>query len=507
MYPSTTSKQTETSRPALPARIRSLGSMLADRIASLFRGRGNSVTVNLSSPPAVDRVSALLEVEARARAEGSNDNPPSSEEVIAGTQQEIVDYFRRLQDAARRKVERFEVRLSAAVMKVDVSEAIERLRDIPSRCENDVGRIAADFQSKLEFLRDREVHERRLIDAGQKQDEEDSESTGTSSRGIYLILMLAVTGAATLALGGKSVWGVNAEALLSTKWAITIAVIAGVFPYMVAAGVGRHHSHAYDSERPTFRAAVILTTVFTIVLAFFGGHLIHLTATGMVPAVADAIAAIATEPDAIKADFDAWKGFFLITIVGLLAFNFGNHTAGASAGVHGADEAYLRAGKVREQLTRQLRKRINETVDAAEKGIERKSARLRRRVRRLSRLVEKANDTQIQYRNFTASLEDSCNLLLEHYRAANAAARNSELPRSFSEHICFRLDGASEYAPFKDSLKRYEKIDSQLSEYSALIVDVRQKLRNLNQDAIQSLKAVDIPAIPDCAVETPQSAY
>ena len=507
MYPSIMSKQSETGRPALPARIRSLGSMLADRIANIFRGRGRFVTVDLSSPPAVDRVSALLEVENRARAEGGKDDPPSSEEVIAGTQQEIVDYFRRLQDAARRKVERFEARMAAAVMKVDVSEAIERLRDVPSRCENDVGRIAADFQSKLDFLRDREVHERRVIAAGEKQDEEGSESTGTSSRGIYLMLILAVIGAASLALGGRSVWGVNAEALLSTKWAITIAVIAGVVPYMLAAGVGRHHFLTSDRERLAFRVAVILTTVLTILLAFFGGHLIHLTATGMVPAMADAFAAIATDPDVIKADHDAWKGFFLITIVGLLAFNFGNQAAGASAGVYSRDDAYLRAGREREELTRQLRKRINDTVDAAEKGIERKSARLRRRVRRLSRLVDQANDTQAQYRNYTASLEDSCNLLLERYRSANAAARNSELPRSFSEHICFQLDGASEYAPFKDGLKRYEKIESQLSEYLALIVDVRQKLRNLNQDAIQSLNAVETPVIPDHAGETPQSAY
>ena len=142
-------------------------------------------------------------------------------------------------------------------------------------------------------------------------------------------------------------------------------------------------------------------------------------------------------------------------------------------------------------MTGQLRKQINKAVDSAEKEVNASMRRFQRQFKKLSRLAEQANDTQVLYDDFLAGLEESCNLLLERYRQTNSAARNTDIPPSFSEQICFRMEGASRRLFFEEGIERYRKSDNAMKDLADTAADVRRKLRDLNKGSIQSLEAVE----------------
>jgi hypothetical protein len=69
--------------------------------------------LGLASPPNADSLAVALDVEQRASLDGGNNLPSASEEVISGSQREIVDHHRRLHDKARRKVKKLSAKLLA----------------------------------------------------------------------------------------------------------------------------------------------------------------------------------------------------------------------------------------------------------------------------------------------------------------------------------------------------------------------------------------------------------
>ena len=151
----------------------------------------------------------------------------------------------------------------------------------------------------------------------------------------------------------------------------------------------------------------------------------------------------------------------------------------------------LRISRERNELTEKLRKQINKAVDSAEKEVDESVRRLQRQFKKLSRLVGQANDTQVLYDDFLAGLEESCNLLLERYRQTNIAERNTDAPPSFSEQICFRMEGASRRMFFEEGIEYYRKSEDAMQGLSDTAAGVRRNLRNLNRGAIQSLEAVE----------------
>jgi hypothetical protein len=113
--------------------------------------------LGLASPPNADSLAVALDVEQRASLDGGNNLPSASEEVISGSQREIVDHHRRLHDKARRKVKKLSAKLLAEARRVDPSEVTDRLRDVPSKCQNQIDRVLADFDSKLKLLHAQET--------------------------------------------------------------------------------------------------------------------------------------------------------------------------------------------------------------------------------------------------------------------------------------------------------------------------------------------------------------
>jgi hypothetical protein len=434
-----------------------------------------------------------LEVEKRAGIDGRTNLPASSEEVITGFQREIVDYHRKLQDTARGKVEKLAARLHAAAKRVDPSEVMDRVRDIPSKCQNNIDRVLAEFDSKHALLREQEVYERQCLDDGEEQSSED-DSGRLALKIISFLMMLATIGVAALALGSSLMWGVGDGSLLSTDPAIAIAAIAVVVPFLVVVGASNPASGQSDRERPTFRIAILLTTVFLLLLAVFCAHLIIIssnTPTATATDVVAALTAMTTDPGAISADLNALKGFCVVMVVGLVGSLLGHQIVSTDAKNGTVRSAYLTACREREDLTAQLRKQINGIVDLAEKDVDRSVKRLQKQFKKLSRLTEQAKDTQVLYDDFVAGLEESCNLLLERYREKNATERDTDIPPSFSEQICFRMEGASRKSFFEDGIERHRKSDNEMKDLSDTVAEVKQDLRNTNKDTIRSLDAVE----------------
>lgn len=486
--------------------------VVASRIcASINRlRRGLSLTRDVLSPPQADQIAAVLDVEKRAAVDGGSDQPPTSEEILDGTQRQIVDYHRNLQDKARRKVERLAARIAAAARRIDLPEHIDELRDVSSKCRNRVDRVTAEFRSELDLMREGEALARRSLDDTGDQDTE-SGSGQHALRAVYFVLMLAITGVVSLALGSKSVWGVDSVSLLPMGSAAVIAVIGIVLPFMIAATVSGRPADQFERKRLTFWAVVAVTFLHVGFLAFFCAHLVVESAGASLSDgsdVATALTAMSTNPGVIATDIDALKALFIVIATGLLAFLLGSQF-GSIDGEEGGTQnnPYLRARRRREQLAALLRRRINGIVDAAEKDVTRSSTRVKSRVKKLAGLVNLAQDVDARYRDYLTGLEESCNLLLERYREANAAARSSEIPFSFAEQVCFRLDGASEPSVFEEGIEQHRQVYSQMLQYGDVVAKVRHELRDLNRDAIRDLGAVDV-AIDDARDhDVPQSAY
>jgi hypothetical protein len=150
------------------------------------------------------------------------------------------------------------------------------------------------------------------------------------------------------------------------------------------------------------------------------------------------------------------------------------------------------AGEYSNAKAAPVRKRINKIIDASEKEVDGSVKRVQKQFNKLSRLAEQARDAQLHYDNYLAALEESCNLLLERYREANAAERSADIPASFSERVCFRMEGASRVRFFDDGIKRQQQSDDEMKALHGTVAEIRQNLRDLNRVAIRTLDADEL---------------
>lgn len=449
--------------------------------------------LDLSSPPDADSLFVSLEVEKRAYRDGGNNLPSSSEEVISGSQRDIVDYHRKLQDKARTKVQRMAAKLLAEARRIQPSEVTDRLSDLPSKCQNKIDRVLAEFDSKLKLLHAQENYEQQYLIQNDAQSEED-ESDGPATKAIYFLIMLAVASMTTLALGSDILWGVDAGSLLNFEAAIVVAIITVTVPFLTAVVVSKPVSAKLNRQRPEFRLAMLLTTIFLGLLACFCAHLIIVSADASVTSdvrISAAVKSITTDPGAFRGDLNALIGIGFVFVMGILGFVLGNLSINTDSDTNDVRAPHLSTSRVREKLARQMRKQVNGIVDAAERDVDRAANRLQKKFKKFSRHVEQAIAIQANYDDYLAGLEESCNLLLERYRHANAAKRNTIIPPSFSEKFCFRLEGASRRAFFEDGIERYRESDDEMKDFSDTVAKVRRDLRTLNRDAIQSLGTVE----------------
>ena len=179
---------------------------IVPRFLSFLRRHRMQWIQSLTSPPDADILCTTLDVEERARTDGSNNLPSASETGITGTQRDIVDYHRRLQARARSRVEKLAARLTAAARRVDVAEVANRLGDVPSKCRSRLDRVLVEYESEDTIARrDEKSVQQNSKDRGEESAEADSGRFAATA--IFIVLMLVVLGTATLALASDLLWG------------------------------------------------------------------------------------------------------------------------------------------------------------------------------------------------------------------------------------------------------------------------------------------------------------
>ena len=444
---------------------------------------GSDISSNLS----VDRIAARLAVENRAQSDGKSERPLTTEEVVAGTQAEIVHYFKQMQRKAHYQVAQVTEKLRKNRKEIDLLEAVGDLRDIPSRCHNEVLRVTADFQSQLDFLQEREVQQRQHYEAFREENKLSRIAQDPGSPIIHYAFMAILIGMAAFALGSTSVSGGDGDSPVRGSWAVSISLLAVIAPYAIGAGIFRSINHVDALERTTGWLAGMITMAFIGGLAFFGAFYIAGMAADPYLTVRGVIDAILADPTAIGTDVSAWKGLGIVSLAGLLAFLLGYQSDDPYPGYGAVQKVYYRARQEREGRTKQLRKRINTIVDAAEVEIAEMTKRIKVQMKQFAALIDKSKRMQAQLGDFDAALEDGCNILLDRYRTTNESARKTEVPMSFAEHICFQSEEDLTSSMSQNADVRLEELNSGVAEFEAEVVQVRQKLRDLNSRTINDL--------------------
>ena len=102
-------------------------------------------------------------------------------------------------------------------------------------------------------------------------------------------------------------------------------------------------------------------------------------------------------------------------------------------------------------------------------------------------LVEKSKQFHAALNDYDAELEDTCNMVLDRYRVANTVARQSEVPMSFAEHVCFNPAGEAELGLFPDSNANVAELQTMTVALDKEAASARQNLRALNLRMINSI--------------------
>lgn len=201
----------------------------------------------------------------------------------------------------------------------------------------------------------------------------------------------------------------------------------------------------------------------------------------------DVLDAILADPIAIVSPVESWKAFGLVSLAGLFAMLLGYRSDDPYPGYGAVQRSYYRARDVRDDAAARLRKRMNLRIDKAEAEIAAITKSFKNDVRSYARLVEHAGRSPAALSDFDAELEDACNTVLDTYREANAAARQSDSPLSFAEHVCFSPNDEASYQPPANHSSRVEELQTAMGELENEANLAREKLRALNLRMISSI--------------------
>jgi hypothetical protein len=457
---------------------RKLGSTVSRLRASL----GNDI----AAPIDINQIAAQLDIKGRAHADGSSELPISTEEVVSGTQREIVAHFNGLQRRAQRQAAAATRRMHECRERIDLLHAAGRLREIMPRCEDRLMRLDAESQSRRNLLEEREIQQQQYY-AGFR---EANRLARAAEYPPSPLINIALAGAliAVLAIVVGRIAPEGGAPLVPSAVAMSIAFAGVLVPFVLAATALPSINHVDQSKRFSgWLGGAIAAAVIGTLALFVAYYVAAASATAGISLRA-VIDAILVDPigsaTAVGADGAAWTGFAAVLSAGLLAYLIGYKSDDPYPGYGGVQRAFYEARRQRELHAKRLRRRVNGIVDTAAAEASDLPKRLKAEVRRYSGLVEESKRAAAALREYDASLEDACNLLLDRYRAGNSVARQTETPISFSEQVCFGREPASRFDNEEAWVQEFQRGIAELEREAA---DVRRKLKDLHWTALASL--------------------
>lgn len=453
---------------------------------------GDPMVSDISDILNIDKISARLNVEERAEADGRNDRPPSTEEGVSGTQREIVVYFKKMQREAQYKVDDLAANLRGIGEEIDLLGVGASLRDIPSRCEIEVFRLIAESQSELNFLGERETQQRQryavMLEKNQPN-QNAGESTSPVIQWIFRVVLIALGAFAFAKISASGFGRANVIPSLSS---ISISLIVVLASSAVAHAVSRSAGDTGQIRQMAGWLGNGLGIALIVMMALFAAQYIAAVMTDPAAAIRSVIDSILIDPIAFVTDVANWKAFGVAFSVGLMAFLV-SYRFGSSYPSRGVVQSTIyHTRKKRDRLTKRLRMQINAIIDAADAEVTDLPKQLKKQIRQYSKLVDESKRVTANLSDCNVALEDGCNILLDRYRAANLTVRESQVPMSFSEHICFRPESDSKFSVISEEDGRVEKLRQGIVELAEEAAQVRQKLRELNSLAISNLEGAPV---------------
>jgi hypothetical protein len=433
---------------------------------------------DITRPLDIEQIAERLCVLERAQEDGRRNLPPPDEAMPAGTQREIIAFFIDLRRRAHQQLADAIDNASRTLEQLRESDALARLRDIPARCESRILRHVTDVESRLQHVVERERSQKQHYEAFREKNQLDRVATYPEYAQLYylvvpfLIVALAYVLANWILPDEKS--GVSATWIGAVSAAIIIVPFA--FGSLALRAIG--HIDDFTAFAGWIGCIVALASIGGI--AFYADF--HIAAVLADPNVSsDAIfGAMRAAPFDVITGVASWTTFGLIVLMGLNAMFLGYHSDDSYPGYGAVQRAYYEARGAREAVSLRLRKHINTLVDEAEAEAASIIKGYKARLRAYKKMAQTSAQFPSTLNDYDVELEDSCNILLDRYRAANSAARSSGTPMSFAEHVCFYAEGSTTAARQGGVGNKLEDLQVTLADLENEANSARQKLRAMN---------------------------
>ena len=439
----------------------------------------------------IDRVSARLRVPQRAGSDGKSEYPPSAEESISGTQLEIIAHFKELQRRARRRITALADSSRRLREKIDLAGIDSTLRDIPPRCENDVLRMLAEWQSRLNSFRN-DVAERPQRHS--REDAEDETAGQNIPAVVQFLFLAALVGSGAFLIGRTPAFELGTESLGPPVWIVVVLSVVVVLSYVTARAVSSSIDRyaTFSNLRKWLRGGTGIAFV-GLTSALASHYLLAMAdivdsnlsaAFGRFSLVFNGLLIERTVP---LFPLDDWKVFAIVLAAGLATFVVG-YQPDTEARTHAARHSPGHdRRRERTLLVKQLRK-VNLKIDRAEAEVAATLKGAKAEIARYARLVDESRRLSAKANDYDYVLEDACNMLLDRYRAENSKVRSTAAPHSFQEHVCFRAEDKGRSVASADEARHLEELQQGLRKLESEAGQMRQKLRDLNSRAISTLE-------------------
>lgn len=460
------------------------------KFTSSTRESGYPLESDISAVLDIDKISARLAIENRAKSDGRNNQPPSTEEGVSGTQREIVVYFKELQRKAQHQIADMARKLREHGEEIDLLGVNGSLRDIPSRCENKILRLIAESQSQLNYLGERGTQQQQHYKDVSEKKQVDQDPEQPDSPVFHWIFMAVLISAGTIAISKISVPGFGSEEIVPPLWAFSTSLIVVLVSSLIARAISRSANHVGQLTR--WLSSAVGIGCIGVTASFAAHYIVTVTANADVT-LRNVVDSILADPITIVTNVADWKVFGIVISAGLMAYLVNYKPESSHPGHGNVNGVIYRSRRKRDRLTKRLRMQINAIIDEAEVEATELPKRLKAKITQYSRLVDESKRIPASLSDYDVALEDGCNILLDRYRAANTNARQTEVPMSFSEHICFRPEREPNSSMFAEEEGRLEELDQGIADLESEAVQVRQKLRDLNSEAISALENTPAP--------------
>jgi hypothetical protein len=463
-----------------------LANVLQKIRAGFWRAR-NKLSAEITQPLDIEHIAERLRVVKRAQEDGRRNLPPPSEEAPAGAQREIIAYFTNLHRRARQQAAEAVEKANRTLEQIHDSDDLAKLRDIPAGLESKILRYLADFESRLQYCVERERNQKRHYEAFRKENKLERVANYPDVAYLYYLVVPLLIAAMAYALASLLVPSADGGSGLSVTWSVMVSAVAIIVPFMLGMVLLRAINHVSDFKKFGGWIGVIATVAAILAIAYYADFRIAAVLADPNASNRDVFEAMLAAPLDVISGVASWTIFGVFALMGLLAMFLGYRSDDTYPEYGAVQRSYYRARNELENASLRLRKRINALVDKAEAEVVSITRDCKAKVRNYTGMVRKSKQFPSVLNDYDVDLEDACNIVLDRYRAANTAARDSEAPLSFTEHVCFDTEGQIPSGWQSGSSNDVEEVQNSVIELENEAKLALQNLRALNLRMINSV--------------------